>query len=254
MSKALVRRSFDRAAASYDQSAQLQRQVCAALADLLTPPPPGTLLLDAGCGTGYGARLLAERFPDHPLVLADFAPAMLARARAQTPERPAVCADVEALPFANRRFGLYWSSLTLQWCDLHQSLAEAARVLVPGGQLAFSTLGPGTFAEIDAAFAGIDRHRHVLPFAPPQSSAAAALAAGLKEVRIERRRLALHYPDLRSLLRAIKDIGANQVGAPRRPVLLGRSAWRAVEARYEEFRTPAGLPATYDVILCTALK
>lgn len=252
MSKAHVRRAFDRAAASYDQAAELQRQVCAALADLLPPPPLDKSLLDAGCGTGYGARLLAERFPDHPLVLADFAPAMLARAR--TPERPAVCADVEALPFADRCFGLYWSSLTLQWCDLPKSLAEAARVLVPGGQLAFSTLGPGTFAEIDAAFAGVDRHRHVLPFAPPQASASAALGAGLKEVRIERRSISLHYPDLRSLLRAIKDIGANQVGGPRRPALFGKQAWQEVEARYEAFRQPAGLPATYDVILCTATR
>lgn len=259
MEKQHIRRAFERAADSYDQAAALQRQVCDALEAALDANP-GDLssgaLLDAGCGTGYGAGLLARRFPRPPLLLADFAPAMLARAReaAGDTRRLPLCADLEALPLQDASVALYWSSLAVQWCDLRRSLKEAARVLAPGGYLAFSTLGPGTFTELAEAFAGIDGHRHVLPFAPPATCGEAMLAAGFHELRVERRTLRVYYPDLRSLLRAIKDIGANQVGGARRAGFLGKAAWQTVEARYEQHRSAEGLPATYDVVLCTAVK
>lgn len=257
MEKRHIRRAFDRAADSYDQAAALQRQVCDALESSLPPGDgqlPAGFLLDAGCGTGYGAGLLAHRYPGHPLLLADFAPAMLARAREGDNGGLPLCADLEHLPLDAGGAALYWSSLAVQWCDLGHSLKEAARVLAPGGVLAFSTLGPGTFAELGEAFAGIDSHRHVLPFAPPATCGEAMLGAGFQELRVERRKLQIFYPDLRSLLRAIKDIGANQVGGARRTGFLGKAAWKTVEARYERHRSAAGLPATYDVVLCTAVK
>lgn len=207
-------------------------------------------MLDAGCGTGYGAKLLAERWPAAALVLADFAPAMLA---GNADRGLAVCADIEALPFQDATFELYWSSLAVQWCDLPRSFAEAARSLAPGGRLALSTLGPGTFAEIGAAFASVDPHRHVLDFLPPEAVHAACAAAGLRDIVVEREAVAIHYPDLKTLLRAIKAIGAQGV-ANRRPTLLGKSAWRRIEADYERHRSSAGLPATYDVIYCTAQR
>jgi malonyl-CoA O-methyltransferase len=60
------------------------------------------------------------------------------------------------------------------------------------------------------------------------------------------------YPDLKSLLRSVKDIGAHTVGEGARTGMLGRSAWQRVEAAYEAYRTPQGLPASYDVFLCYA--
>ena len=35
---------------------------------------------------------------------------------------------------------------------------------------------------------------------------------------------------------------------------MGRAAWQQLEAAYEQYRTPAGLPASYDVILAYAKK
>lgn len=258
MNKRAIRQSFDRAADSYDSVAGLQRQVCELLLAVLPVPKSGfpsvtpTLaptILDAGCGTGYGLRLLAARWPAARQVAADFAPAMLGG----TPgER--VCTDIEALPFPADTFDLYWSSLTIQWCDTQRAIAEAARVLAPGGVLAVSSLGAGTLTELSSAFSGVDRHRHVLEFAPDQALAAACAAEGLHDIRLETRSIRRFHPDLKTLLRALKSLGANQVGANRRPGLFGRQVWQAVEARYESLREADGLPATYEVILCTATK
>jgi malonyl-CoA O-methyltransferase len=247
MSRQTIRQSFNRAAASYDAAATLQRRVCELLLAELSDAAPSAIL-DAGCGTGYGLGLLTDRWPQARLVAADFAAAMLAAAGG------GVCSDIEALPFPAASFDLYWSSLTWQWCDVSRAVSEAARVLAPGGTLAVSSLGPGTLAELAAAFAGADRHRHVLEFVPARTLTAACAGAGLLEPRVEQRSVRLRYRDLAALLRELKALGANQIGGPRRPGLMGRQTWRAVETRYEAHRDAAGLPATFEVILCTARK
>ena len=248
--KQRVRESFERAAVSYDEAAVVQRQVCERLLAGFTPPAPPTEILDAGCGTGHGIRLLSERWPAARITAVDFAPAMLAFARRE----PASCvaADIEALPFAPASFTTWWSNLTVQWCSAPHAFGEARRVLRGGGCLALSTLGPETFAELREAFSGIDRHRHTLSFSEPEVIAAALGDAGFSTIRLHRQTLRLHYPDLKALLRAVKDIGAHTVGDDARVGLLGRSAWQRVQVAYERHRTPEGLPARYDVILAYA--
>jgi malonyl-CoA O-methyltransferase len=269
--KSRVRDSFDRAADTYDAAAVVQRRVCQRLLDELELRHAATLaaprILDAGCGTGYGARLLHARWPGAVIANADFAPAMLALARASRNRRDdgdenydsdanaTYCAaDIEHLPFAAASFDVWWSSLAIQWCQPTAVFAEAARVLRPGGALAVSTLGPRTFAELDDAFAGIDAHRHTLAFCDPATIAGALAHAGFSDVRIVRETHAVHYPDLKTLLRAVKAVGAHNVGDGARSGMLGRRAWQRVEAAYEAHRSAAGLPASYDVILAYAIR
>ena len=251
--KQRVRESFDRAATTYDGAAVIQRRVCDRLLAELTEirETPGRIL-DAGCGTGYGASQLRERWPDAHITGIDFAPSMLAVAR----NKVDCCrvADIEKLPFAENSFDLWWSSLSIQWCNTHTVFCEAARVLAPEGRLAFSTLCPDTFAELRAAFADIDQHRHTLPFSDSAAIGSALERSGLTDIRLIRERHTAFYPELKSLLRAIKDIGAQNVGEGGRNGMLGRAAWRKLEAAYEQFRTPAGLPASYDVLLGYAKK
>ena len=251
--KRRVRQSFDRAATTYDGAALVQRRVCERLLESLPElaGPPQTLL-DAGCGTGYGARLLRQRWPAARLTGVDFAAAMLALARRESDD--CCAADIEKLPFADARFDLWWSSLSIQWCAADAVFGEAARVLARGGQLAVSTLGPHTFSELRQAFSGIDAHRHTLPFSEPGTIGEALARAGLGKISVQRETHTLHYPDLKTLLRAVKAIGAQNVGAGGRRAMMGRAAWQQLETAYEQHRQSAGLPASYDVILAYARK
>ena len=131
---------------------------------------------------------------------------------------------------------------------------ECLRVLKPGGQIALSTLGPGTYAELRDAFGRVDRHRHTLDFSVAERLVPIAEAAGFIDVSARRRTITLHYPDLRELLGAVKAIGANALGDGRRAGMMGRRAWQALSEAYEGWRTDAGLPASYDVILLTATR
>ncbi len=250
--KQRVRDSFDRAAVTYDAAAVLQREVCQQLLSGFDPDPEPVNLVDAGCGTGYGLQLLRTRWPCARLLAVDFAPAMVSLASPHADF--SLVGDVEALPCADQSFTTWWSNLTLQWCRLDCALAEAWRVLRPGGELALSTLGPGTFHELRLAFSSIDPYRHTLTFSDPPMVSAALLAAGFEDLRLQRQPLTVHYPDLRALLRAVKDIGANAIGDGGRSSMFGRRAWSQLQAAYEEHRTPSGLPAHYDVLFAYARK
>lgn len=247
-----VRESFDRAAISYDAAASLQRLVCEQLLAGFQPASVPQRVLDAGCGTGYGLRLLRQRWPRACLVGLDFAPAMLQLARQGTDAL--IAADVETLPCADGSFDVWLSSLTVQWCDAARAFREAARVLCPGGYLAVSTLGPQTFHELRAAFGIIDDYRHTLTFSEPATISDALLGAGFNDINLRRQTQHVYYPDLKTLLHAVKAIGANSVGEGARSSLFGKRAWRAVQNAYECFRTPEGLPARYDVLIAYARK
>lgn len=248
--KPLIRRSFEQAAATYDAAAEVQRLACQQLADALPAAvlPESGLILDAGCGTGYGLRLLLERFPAARGIGLDIAETMLHRARPLT----TLVGDIEQLPFASASVDLYWSSLTAQWCALDVVLSEAVRVLRRGGQLALATLGTETFSELRTAFAHSDNYRHTLNFLTPDDIFSHTRQAGFQHIEIRHQPLLTYHKDLRSLLQSIKAIGANQIGSGQRRGLMSRTAWQRVEAAYEQQRLPDGLPLTYDLILLVA--
>lgn len=246
-----VRRAFDRAAATYDSAASVQREICARLARTMGEhPPQGEVrrVADAGCGTGYGLDHLQARFAAAQCVAIDFAPAMLARMSAHHPALP-LCADLQALPLATGSIDALWSSLALQWCSAERAVAEFARVLRPGGTAWIATLGPDTLHELRTAFTEVDDAEHVLRFRPAEDWAPISAAAGF-EVLAERRENAfVRAPALRGVIAHLKGIGAHRIdAAPRRP--LTRAQWRTLEQAYERWRGPDDLlPASYDVLL-----
>lgn len=264
--KQRIRKAFDRAAERYDSAAAVQREACERLARFATvftskSPLSSGIVVDAGCGTGLGLPALAALCPDAYLLVIDLAAAMLEQARraasalALSARLPAVCGDLEHLPFAGGSLTLLWSSLALQWCAPEASMREIARTLAPGGQAYIATLGPRTLHELQTAFAGIDQAEHRIAFHDVGTWAAHARGAGLDVAGFESLDIHALAPDLRKLLRDIKTIGASTVTGARRRAPLGRAAWQSLEDRYEIHRRADGLlPATYDLILLALHK
>ncbi|MDD5296480.1 MAG: malonyl-ACP O-methyltransferase BioC [Rhodocyclaceae bacterium] len=265
MAHSPVRRAFERAAASYDAAADLQREVARRLAlrlDRVLPSPgrESGRLLDAGSGTGFGASLLRARLPAHDFLELDLAPAMLKFARDRRAESgvegcAGICADLEALPLAEACVDLVWSSLALQWAvRLGSTLAGLHRCLAPGGLLHFSTLGPGTLSELAASFAPVDRYRHVNRFTSPEEIRGLLVRAGFSVIELEQEKLVMEYEDVAGVLRGLKAIGARRVVEEGVPGLMGKHRWAQAVANYETRRRDGKLPATYEVIYVTASK
>jgi malonyl-CoA O-methyltransferase len=249
-----VVQAFDRASASYDAAAALQERVrdelLARLAELKLAP---ACILDLGAGTGHASRALKCRYPKSLTVAADIAPGMLMRAKAQSRwlrrfER--VRADAYTLPFRDGAFDVVFSNLMLQWCDdLDAVFTEIARVLKPGGVLMFSTFGPGTLAELRDAWGASDAAgNHVNHFFDAHALGSALMHSGLAEPVLDVDRTIVGYPDVLTLMRELKAIGAHNVTAGRARGLTGRKRFAAMTQAYEALRHAGNLPATYEII------
>src|SRR5690606_3582899 len=106
---------------------------------------------------------LVDQFPQATVVGVDIAEGMLRHARDRVTEQACwVGGDGECLPLRNHCADVIFSSLAIQWCEqLPQLFTELWRVLKPGGQLLFSTLGPNTLHELKMAWQTIDGYVHV---------------------------------------------------------------------------------------------
>jgi len=95
-------------------------------------------VLDVACGTGFATAAAAVR--GAKVQGLDFSPAMLAIARSRHPNLEFAQGDAEALPYANASFDCVVSNFGVHHVpDPVSALAEARRVLAPGGQVAFTT-------------------------------------------------------------------------------------------------------------------
>jgi malonyl-CoA O-methyltransferase len=141
----------------------------------------------------------------------------------------------------------------LQWCsDLAGPLAEARRVLKPGGLFAFSTFGPDTLKELRAAWAAADGYSHVNRFLDLHDVGDALVRAGFAEPVLDVERVELTYSNSFALLRDLKAIGSQNATRGRPRGLMGRSRMDKMCAAYEAFRRGELLPASFEVLYATA--
>lgn len=265
LDKRQLRRSFDRAAATYDQAAVLQREVCLrALERLdLVNLEPG-LIIDAGSGTGFGARALSKRYPRAAVLELDLADAMVRTARALRPwwrqwvgrrREMFVCGDNERMPIRDGAAEMVWSNLAFQWSDdLPGVFSECRRVLHAEGLLTFTTFGPDTLKELRQAFPPESGKVHVNRFLDMHDIGDMLVHAGFADPVMDMEVLTLTYDSVEQLMRELKALGAHNIAGGRGRGLTGRGTLLQLKNRYEALRRDGRLPATFEVIYGHAWK
>lgn len=274
LDKRLLRRSFERAATSYDGCAVLQREVCERmLSRLIYIKHNPALILDAGSGTGFGTRKLQTHYPQATLIPFDIALPMHIQARScqsessvlpewlrwlpfgKHPRNFPVCGDIEQMPFRDASIDMIWSNLAFQWCNnLKQTFSQAYRVLDAGGLLMFSTFGPDTLKELRQAFKAADRYNHVNRFIDMHDIGDLLVHCGFSLPVMDMEYVTLTYDDVKSIMHDLKAIGAHNVTHGRPRGLMGKGIWQGVIARYETLRQQGKLPATYEIVYGHAWK
>lgn len=271
LDKRQVRNAFARAAASYDQFAVLQREVCDRMLsrlDYIKYAPD--VVLDAGSGTGYGTRKLLARYPAARILAIDIAQAMHAVARPpvsrwrqllriganQGGNRTSyIVGDIEQMPLKPACVGLVFSNLALQWCnDIKKAFAEVHRILQTEGLFMFSTFGPDTLKELRQAFRSADNYSHVNRFTDMHDIGDMLVHTGFATPVMDMEYITLTYEEVISVMRDLKAIGAHNVTQGRRRGLTGRVAWQKAVSQYETLRAEGKLPATFEVVYGHAWK
>jgi ubiquinone/menaquinone biosynthesis C-methylase UbiE len=117
------------------------RAMFRSLIDVMAPKP-GEAILEIGCGAGSLVRLLARRLGSpNPITAADVNPFLL-REAAGLAEADGLAGliqfrqgNAEALPFEDASYDCIYSVTVLEECDAGRAIAEAMRVVRPGGRV-----------------------------------------------------------------------------------------------------------------------
>jgi SAM-dependent methyltransferase len=139
--KQFERTGYSKVAEGYDKAtAQVTAQVNDAVLDAVETGS-GTRLLDVACGPGWLSTAAAQR--GAIVTGLDFAQNMLTIARARCPDAAFHEGDAEGLPFEAGQFDAVVCNLGFpHFPTPERAIAEAFRVLKPGGRYAFTNWTP----------------------------------------------------------------------------------------------------------------
>jgi SAM-dependent methyltransferase len=219
----------------------------------------GTVLLDAGCGSGVAAAIALERGAKVSGI--DAALPMVEIARERVPDADLRVGELEALPYDDDSFDVVTGFNAFQYAaDPVHALQEARRVARPGGTVAILTWGRPEHCEATAIIKAL---ASLLPPPPPGARGPHALSApgeledlaqraGLAPSRAAELSTRWEYPDRETALRghlaagpaakAIKAAGEERVAA-------------AISDAIAPFRTASGgyvLENSWRYLLATA--
>jgi SAM-dependent methyltransferase len=199
---------------------------------------PGTVYLDAGCGSGMATQIAASR--GAKVSGFDAAEALLAIARERVPTGDFRVADLEDVPFDDVTFDVVTGFNSFQFAsDPVRALAEARRVAKPGGRVVVMTWGRPEGMEAAGIVAAL---RPLLPPPPPGAPGPFALseetklralaeAAGLMAEDVIDVDSPWSYPDEST---ALRGLGSSGVAARARTL----SGAEAVDAAHRSALAP----------------
>ncbi len=168
-----------------------------------------------------------------------------------------VVAEPEALPFAEARFDLVTSLLSLQTAnDLPGALVQIRRALKPDGLFLAALFGGDTLSELRQAFAEAEAEMEggvsprVAPFVDVRDLGALMQRAGFALPVTDVDRLVVRYRDAFSLMRDLRAMGLTNALVARRRTSLRRGTLMRMAAIYSSrfADTDGRLRATFNVV------
>jgi malonyl-CoA O-methyltransferase len=161
----IIEKNFSKGAANYDKTATFQKFAADELAkkilSCVPELPPGSKILELGCGTGFLTRRLFAHFPETEITVTDISGQMLELCKTNTngikvwKKHFEKCDLEKNLPAGN--YDLIVSSLSFQWVLNLRRLAERMNILLrPGGAVFFSMLVEPTFGTLRKSFSDLN--------------------------------------------------------------------------------------------------
>ena len=262
-----IRQAFSDAALHYDVLTSLQKEIGRDLLARLRSIENGLFIdegekqiniLDVGMGTGWLTKRLKNFFVDAQVYGLDFAPGMIDVAKPRPEGIKIVEANACELPFEKEYFDLVVSNLAYQWIgNLPRAFEEVFRTLKPKGYFYFTLFGGATCQEL---FDSLEKTSEKsfsqgLPIdrlATLEAVREALKESGFQNPRLQQERIKVRFPDMLSLVKWLKDTGANALD---REFFIGKE-WltRANDHYNQTFCDHLGVFSTFEVIWVEASK
>jgi len=216
-----IKRSFNRAAGTYDHSCQVQTAAGEHLIQLLHQHPLSIreCAIDLGCGTGIVTEKLARSISFLEFHAIDIADQLLIKAKPRLiPHGVSVYPmDFDQLSLDKKSFDLIFSNMALHWSkDFSFLLHTLHAYLSPSGILAFSIPLTGTFTELQH-YAALNAFHASQEVTATLEKMGYTLCAHHQEKKI----ISFDHP--LAALQSIKKTGANCVHERKKAGLQGKS-------------------------------
>ena len=264
--KSTVKSSFSKRADTYDKFASFQKEIAnLLLSEIYKRDFFPKNILDIGSGTGNISINLAENYKASKVFACDIAHGMsvftLGKRNGQS-NIYITTADTELLPYPSKYFDMVVSGLMLQWVsDLQKAFAELHRVIKNNGYIYLTTLGEGSLYELKNSFETAFRlfYKDASPvfqkFKNAEELKLLMASVGFKDVSFEERDEVRSYPDVETLLKTLKYIGANQSIFARNNGIGIKGVMKEMINTYKnKYGTSHGIRATYSVIFLKGRK
>lgn len=242
----LIKRSFTRAADTYEAHARIQDYAAGQLAEMFCQAVNGRepgRILEIGAGSGLLTRRLRGYFPQAVYTANDITDSF-AQEYSRMGCQPLV-GDAEKTVFPSGQNAVV-SSSCFQWIkDMPRFLQKLADSLVQGGTLCFSTFGPDNFSQVKhLTGCGLD-------YIPAEELKGMLEDAGFRVRVCREEKDTLYFDTAREMLRYFSATGVNGI----RKTLWTPGRLEDFDRRYRvEFSAGGSLPLTVDYLWVAAEK
>lgn len=257
-----IQKHFSDSAQTYVKRAQLQQRVGQTLfnklklgkaaTSLINRDNKGNICVDLGCGPGLFTPLLNQEF--ETVIALDLANDML---KVNDVAKAKVQANSHALPFLPQSVDVFYSSLMVQWCDLHQVLDQVYNALKPNGKAVIATLLDGTLFELEQAWSKVDSDKHIHEYLSVEQLTSTVQNRSWRQIQLTQQAEVFWFSNARMLAKELKSLGANFVQNRQNKGLVTKNTWQQMESAYKDaFYNPQqqGIPATYQVMYLELTK
>jgi len=257
LTKEEVGLAFSKAAVTYDEASDFQKEAGLKLIDrILSDGLRPDKILDVGMGTGRITRELSLKF-NIPVYGCDIAWGMVSFSKANYTTIIPVQADMEKLPYKAGVFDITFSNIAYQWGrDIGSAFSEVKRVLKTGGRFYFSILVKGSLAELYKSIEMATNEDYSGDLFPDAGRIKLKLInSGLELDQFEAKTLRRYYNNSFELVKKLKDIGAGRIsgenifGMGRRGLFL-----RMLEMYDKSFSENGKITASYNIVSGCARK